>query len=401
MASKLRRRRLDFRTRALLSLTTTSSSQRERGSQWALRALQRTGGNGVQVVGNAVNCNGNYGDGGALGSTKSVGFWIAGGAPIVDQNDFYRCAVGTKVVPTLPGQLISGTFSGWLGDTCTQHELMIGVDAGLTGSQILVSNFDGWYIGQVNYGNIDQPILIYNKGGVSAVHSLVFTGGIIHDGGGPGGAPVNDFWLVTDDVNQLTIVGNHFYNDGNATGPAFHSAASGNTYITLTGNTFSGNPWSNAIKIDGTGDLYTIVGNHFSNATLPINWTTLNPASSRATIRANSGVSGLFEYNGPVLSLTGEGNNTYAQTYGDNTNGLITLTAGATPGQSGNVRLNFNRTAPHAWSCAVTLGTGWAAAATTKVVAGSNFATLYWYNAATNLTTGGNGQIFYNGCAQQ
>ena len=363
------------------------------------------GGNGVVITGNLINCNGTYGDGGALGSTKSVGIFISSGAPLVDQNDPYRCAVGTKVVATLPGQAVSGTFAGWLGDTCTQHELMIGVEPGATGATVLKSNFSGWYIGQSNYGNTDQPILIYNKGDTNAVKALSFTGGMIHDANGANGNPINDFWLIQDDVNQLAIVGNYFYNDGGATNPALHIATIGNgglASIDVIGNIFSGNPWSTGISITGTGDVYNIVGNNFTNATVPISWTTLNPALSRAVIKSNQGSNGLFEYNGPVLALIGEGNNAYVMTYGDNTAGLITITAGATPGNSGNVKLNMNCNAPHSWACGVALGNAnWQTAATAKVTGVAGSSTLFWYNNGVTLTAGQTYQLFYNACASQ
>jgi hypothetical protein len=371
-----------------------------------LTSVGAHGGNGALISGNVINCNGNYGDGGVNGPSTSVGLWFASAAPIVSDNSPYRCAVGTKLVSTLDNQVITGSFSGWMGDTATLHELEIGVPATSPNSLITKVNFTGWYVGQTGYATTDQPITIYNKGATKVnVRALTFVGGMLHDGGP--NPPVNDFWVISDNVQEVTITGNQFYNDGGASVPALHFT--GNTLlstINVTGNSFVGQTWKNAVSITGSGDGYTIAGNDFTNTTTPVSWPTLNSASSRAVIRANFGGDNLVEYNGPVLSVVpGDGNTTAALVYGDNTTGLINLTAGATPGGSGNVKLSFNRVAKNAWTCAATLGlagTGaWSNNAMVFMDPGAVGPAIFWRNNGVNLTPGQVYQIFYNGCASQ
>jgi hypothetical protein len=370
-----------------------------------LTSTGASGGNGVVVTGNNVNCNGNYGDGGAVGNSKSVGMWFASAAPYTDHNDMYRCTVGTKVVSIIPNQLVSGTFKGWLGDTSIQHDLMIGVEATATNSTVTKTNFDAWYVGATIYPSTDQPILMYNKGTSGSVKAITFSGGMLHQQS----ASALDFWLIQDDVNQLNIAGNYIFNDGAATGTALHinsTTSSGLLNINVTGNTLSGNPWGTGVSVTGTSDWFQIVDNNLSTATVPISWPTRNNALSRAVIKNNMGGTGLFEYNGPVLSLTGDSNNTYALTYGDNTTGMITITAGATPGNQGSVKLNMNRNATNGWTCNAVIGTSsgpnyWDHNAAVHVTPSTNGATLFWFNNNVNLTTGQTYQLIYSGCASQ
>jgi hypothetical protein len=175
---------------------------------------------------------------------------------------------------------------------------------------------------------------------------------------GSSAAGSNPIVYIGGDCYNVNISASMIVGDGGNNNQTPIHIADNAQWITIDSNNLGGGGYSGnlatRINITSAKDLFTIVGNDFENDPVSITWAGLNRASSRATIRANRGNNGLFEYNGPILSVTGTGGGTgatYALLQGDNRSGIVRITAGTSASSGGNVMLDFNATAPNIWNC--------------------------------------------------